>query len=90
MDFDKSFLHSPHGYSRHLSPQWDDFALTSYVPFGITSAPEYFQKCMSQILEGLEGVLCQITDVLMHSKDQDERGTEEDTGSWSHTEPRQV
>ena len=42
------------------------------LPFGITSTPEYFQKCMSQILEGLEGILCQIDDVLVYGKDQDE------------------
>ncbi|XP_062855259.1 uncharacterized protein K02A2.6-like [Trichomycterus rosablanca] len=33
--------------------------------FGISSAPEHFQKRMSQILEGLEGVLCQMDDVLI-------------------------
>ena len=42
------------------------------LPFRITSAPEYFQKRMLQILKGLEGVLCQINDVLVYSKDQDE------------------
>ena len=30
------------------------------LPFGITSAPEHFQKRISVILEGLEGVLCLI------------------------------
>ena len=35
------------------------------LPFGISSAPEYFQRHMSAILEGLEGVLCQMDDVLI-------------------------
>ena len=42
------------------------------LPFSITSAPEYFQKRMLQIFKGLEGVLCQIDDVLMYGKDEDE------------------
>ena len=40
--------------------------------FSITSAPEYFQERMLQIFKGLEGVLCQIDDVLMYGKDEDE------------------
>ena len=36
------------------------------MPFGISSAPEHFQKRMSRILEGLEEVVCQI------DKDQDQ------------------
>ena len=35
------------------------------LPFGISSAPEHFQKRMSQILTGLEGVVCQMDDVLV-------------------------
>ena len=42
------------------------------LPFGISSAPELFQKRMSKILEGLEGVVCQIDDVLVYGKDQAE------------------
>ncbi|KAJ8405642.1 hypothetical protein AAFF_G00316220 [Aldrovandia affinis] len=33
--------------------------------FRISSAPEHFQKRMQQVLEGLEGVLCQMDDVLI-------------------------
>ncbi|KAI3356712.1 hypothetical protein L3Q82_003310 [Scortum barcoo] len=33
--------------------------------FGISSAPEHFQKRMQQILDGLDGVLCQMDDVLI-------------------------
>ena len=35
------------------------------LPFGISSAPEHFQKRMSAILEGLEGVLRQMDDILV-------------------------
>lgn len=42
------------------------------LPFGISSAPEHFQKRMSQILNGLDGVVCQMDDVLVHGKDQAE------------------
>ncbi len=40
--------------------------------FGISSAPEHFQKRMSRILEGLEGVLCQMDDVLVWGATQAE------------------
>jgi len=39
------------------------------MPFGISSAPEHFQKRISKILAGLEGVLCLMDDVLVFSKD---------------------
>ncbi|XP_061132648.1 uncharacterized protein K02A2.6-like [Syngnathus typhle] len=38
--------------------------------FGLSSAPEHFQKRMQQILEGLEGVVCQMDDVLIWGVDQ--------------------
>ena len=42
------------------------------LPFGICSAPEHFQKRMSQILAGLKGVLCQMDDVLVFGSDKAE------------------
>jgi hypothetical protein len=42
------------------------------LPFGITSAPEHFQRRMSEILEGLEGVICNIDDTLIYAKTQEE------------------
>ena len=42
------------------------------LPFGITSAPEYFPKRMSEILPGLEGVVCMVDDVLVHGRTQEE------------------
>ena len=42
------------------------------LPFGISSAPEHFQKRMSAILSGLNGVVCQMDDVLVFGKDKSE------------------
>ena len=42
------------------------------LPFGIASAPELFQKRMTQILEGIEGCVCLIDDVLIYGKDKTE------------------
>ena len=42
------------------------------LPFGISSAPEIFQRVMSSTLEGLKGVICQLDDVLIHGADQSE------------------
>ena len=42
------------------------------MPFGISSAPEHFQKRMMTILSGLEGVLCLIDDVLIFAQDEKE------------------
>ena len=42
------------------------------LPFGISSAPEHFQKRMSAILSGLDGVVCQMDDVLVHGRDATE------------------
>ena len=42
------------------------------MPFGISSAPEHFQKRMSAILSGLEGVLCLMDDILVFGTDEGE------------------
>ena len=42
------------------------------LPFGVLSAPEHFQKRMSAILSGLNGVVCQVDDVLVFGKDRTE------------------
>ena len=38
------------------------------LPFGITSAPEHFQRRMSEVLQDLEGVVCLIDDILIYGK----------------------
>jgi len=42
------------------------------LPFGISSAPEFFQKRMNCILNGLEGVLCLVGDVLVFGTNRQE------------------
>ena len=42
------------------------------LPFGITSAPELFQRRMSRILEGLPGVLCLMDDIIIFGTTQEE------------------
>ena len=42
------------------------------LPFGITSAPEYFQRKMSGILSDLDGVVCLIDDIIVYGKTEQE------------------
>ena len=42
------------------------------LPFGISSAPELFQKRMNTILKGLEEVLCQMDDVIVFGRTTEE------------------
>ena len=42
------------------------------LPFGISSAPEYFQRRMDKELSGLEGVKCRIDDIPVMGRDQAE------------------
>ncbi len=42
------------------------------LPFGIASAPEHFQRRMSMIIDGLQGVVCHMDDILIWGKDQQE------------------
>ena len=40
------------------------------IPFGISSAPEIFTRTMSQILEGMDGVICHMDDILVYASDE--------------------
>ena len=42
------------------------------LPFGITSAPEFFQKQLSEILRGCEGVVRLVDDVLVYDRNAEE------------------
>ena len=44
----------------------------NHLPFGISSVPEIFQRTMAEILKDVEGVICQMDDILVHGADQDE------------------
>lgn len=56
--------------SQHLTTFITPFGRYCFtrMPFGITSAPEFFQREMSILLRGLEGVVCQIDDILIYSR----------------------
>ena len=60
--------------SQHLTTFITPFGRYCFnkLPFGISSAPEHFQKRMSAILTGLDGVVCQMDDVLVHGRDATE------------------
>ena len=42
------------------------------LPFGITSAPEHFQRRMNEIFNNLPGVVCHVDDILVSGKDKKE------------------
>lgn len=42
------------------------------LPFGVSSAPEVFQKCIAQRLEGLEGVVNIVDDILVWGEDEEQ------------------
>lgn len=42
------------------------------LPFGISCAPELFQQRMNQMLEGLDGYVCLIDDVLIFGSNKEE------------------
>jgi hypothetical protein len=41
------------------------------LPFGISSAPEIFQRTVEEILKGVPNVICYFDDIVIHSKDAD-------------------
>ena len=45
------------------------------LPFGITSAPEHFERRMSEALQGLSGVVCMMDDILVHGRTKEEHDT---------------
>ena len=64
MDEESSYLTtfiSPFGRYRYLR-----------LPYGISSAPEHFQRRVLEILDGLEGVVCLVDDIVVHGRTQAE------------------
>ena len=47
----------------------------SRLPFGVSCAPEHFQKTMEKVLEDLPGVVLQVDDILVHGETQQEHDT---------------
>ena len=56
--------------SRELTTFITPFGRYCYnkLPFGISSAPEHFQRRMHSLLEGLDGVVCVMDDILVFGK----------------------
>ena len=50
---------------------WGRFCFNR-LPYGISTGSEQFQKCMNNILKGLEGVECKIDDLLVHGESQEQ------------------
>ena len=42
------------------------------LPFGLNAAPEHFMLQMSKALDNLEGVVCQVDDIMVFGKDRAE------------------
>ena len=45
------------------------------LPFGVASAPSIFQKAMETILQGMEGIICYLDDILVSGKTKEEHLT---------------
>ncbi len=45
------------------------------LPFGITTAPEYFQRMMTTILQGVENVVCFLDDILISAETKEQHDT---------------
>ncbi|UYV73932.1 K02A2.6-like [Cordylochernes scorpioides] len=56
---------------QHLTTFITPFGRYKYcrMPFGISLAPEYFQRVMSIILQGMDGVMCYLDDILIFASD---------------------
>ncbi|UYV68293.1 K02A2.6-like, partial [Cordylochernes scorpioides] len=56
---------------QHLTTFITPFGRYKYcrMPFGISLAPEHFQRIMSIILQGMDGVMCYLDDILIFASD---------------------
>ena len=48
---------------------WGRFCFNR-LPYGISTGSEQFQKCMNELLEGLQGVEVQIDDIIVYGADE--------------------
>ena len=75
LDANSGFWQIPlHSDSRLLTTFLTPFGRYCFncLPFGITSAPEHFQHHVTTILDGLQGVICQMDDILVFGSTQGE------------------
>jgi len=42
------------------------------MPFGIASAPEFFQRCMEKLLQDLPGIVCLMDDILIYGENDNQ------------------
>ncbi|UYV71234.1 K02A2.6-like, partial [Cordylochernes scorpioides] len=72
LDANSGFHQIPLGPDcQHLTTFITPFGRYKYcrMPFGISLAPEYFQRVMSIILQGMDGVMCYLDDILIFASD---------------------
>ena len=81
LDVRDGFLHAPQDEeSSHMTTMHTTYGRYRWLrlPFGITSAPEEFQKRLIIALEGLEGVICIANDILVFGEGDDYKQAEKD------------
>ncbi|CAB4002182.1 Hypothetical predicted protein [Paramuricea clavata] len=81
LDVRDGFLHVPlDEESSHMTTMHTTYGRYRWLrlPFGITSAPEEFQKRLIIALEGLEGVICIADDILVFGEGDDYKQAEKD------------
>ena len=81
LDVRDGFLHVPlDEESLHMTTMHTTYGRYRWLrlPFGITSAPEEFQKRLIIALEGLEGVICIADDILVFGEGDDYKQAEKD------------
>ena len=75
LDANSGFWQIPlHAESKHLTTFVTPFGRYRFerLPFGISAAPEVFQRTMTKLLTGLDGVVCHLDDILIHGVNQAE------------------
>lgn len=75
LDCYNAFLQCPLDIeSRDLTTFITPFGRYRYqrVPYGISSAPEMYQKRMAELLQDIDGVVCLMDDILVIGRDQEE------------------
>lgn len=60
------------------------------VPFGITSAPEIFQRRMSEILADIDGADAIMDDIIVYGQSTEEHVKRPNSGGWVKTRQNQV
>ena len=51
----------------------------NHLPFGITSAPEHFQRHMTELFTDIDGIVCLMDDILVHGRSSEEHNKQPTT-----------